>query len=57
MPVTMHPSLEKEINLLAGLAKRPTVQAVINRTGSAKPEMGKVLPFESEPRLYWIEKD
>lgn len=57
MPVTMHPSLEKEINLLAGLAKRPTVQAVINRTGSAKPEMGKVLPFKSEPRLYWIEKD
>lgn len=57
MPVTMHPSLEKEINVLAVLAKKPTVQAVLNRTGSVKHQMGKVLPFPREPNLWWIGRD
>lgn len=56
MPMTMHSDLEKALNSLAGTRGLPTVHAVLNRLGARGKEPCKVLPFPSEPKLWWIEK-
>lgn len=51
------PDLIKALDSLAASRGLPTVQAVLNKTGAAKPEKGVVLPFPREPHLWWVGRD
>lgn len=55
MPTGMAASLEKTLDDFAAPRGLPSVQAVINRAGTAKLERGKALPFTQRP--WWVEKD
>lgn len=58
MVAGMPKSLENAANIYAAQTGYPTVQAILNRTGAARPERGKVIPFRSaEPNRWWVGRD
>lgn len=54
---TITPALIQVLDRFAASQGLPTVRAVLNRSGASKPEIGKVIPLNTQSRLYWIEKD
>lgn len=57
MPTGLQSNLEQALNALAASRGLPSVAVVLTKAESAKPEMGKVLPFTREPRLWWVGRD